>query len=107
MARLNYLELPVGDTGMAKRFYADAFGWRFMDFGPTYAATTTGDTDIGFQADPAQRTGAALPVIEVADIDAASGAVAGCRWSDHRPDLRLSRAGAVFISSIPMATSLP
>ena len=76
MARLNYLELPVGDTGMAKRFYADAFGWRFMDFGPTYAATTTGDTDIGFQADPAQRTAAALPVIEVADIDAASEAVA-------------------------------
>lgn len=75
MARLNYLELPVGDTGAAKAFYAAAFGWAFTDFGPTYAATTTGDTDIGFQADGAQKTAAALPVIEVADLDAALAAV--------------------------------
>ncbi|MDE0879428.1 MAG: VOC family protein [Sphingomonas bacterium] len=77
MARINYLELPVADAGVAKRFYGDAFGWTFSDFGPTYAATTSGDTDIGFQADPAQRTAAALPVIEVGDIDAAQRAVEG------------------------------
>lgn len=75
MARLNYLELPVADTGAARRFYTDAFGWSFTDFGPTYAATTSGDTDIGFQADPGQKTAAALPVIEVADLDAAFAAV--------------------------------
>lgn len=76
MARLNYLELPVADTARAKAFYGEAFGWAFSDFGPSYAATTSGDTDIGFQADPAQRTAAALPVIEVADVDAALAAVA-------------------------------
>jgi predicted enzyme related to lactoylglutathione lyase len=75
MARINYLELPVADAGVARRFYGAAFGWRFTDFGPTYAATTSGDTDIGFQADPAERTAAALPVIEVGDIDAAQAAV--------------------------------
>lgn len=75
MARLNYLELPVADTEAAKRFYADAFGWSFTDFGPTYAATTTGDTDIGFQADAAQKTAAVLPVIEVDDLDATLAAV--------------------------------
>ena len=75
MARLNYLELPVTDTARAKAFYGEAFGWAFSDFGPSYAATTSGDTDIGFQSDPAQRTAAALPVIEVADIDAALAAV--------------------------------
>jgi predicted enzyme related to lactoylglutathione lyase len=77
MARVNYLELPVTDTGSAKRFYTAAFGWRFADFGPTYAATTTGDTDIGFQADPAEKTAAALPVIEVADLAATLVAVEG------------------------------
>ena len=71
MARLNYVELPVGDTQRAKAFYGAAFGWAFSDFGPSYAATTTGDTDVGFQADPEQKTAAALPVIEVADVDAA------------------------------------
>ena len=75
MARINYLELPVADAGAAKRFYGEAFGWSFVDFGSTYAATTSGDTDIGFQADPAERTAAALPVIEVGDIDAAQAAV--------------------------------
>ena len=75
MARLNYLELPVADTARAKAFYGAAFGWGFSDFGPSYAATTSGDTDIGFQADSAQQTAAALPVIEVADVDAALAAV--------------------------------
>jgi len=75
MARLNYLELPVADTAAATRFYAEAFGWTFTDFGPTYAASTSGDTDIGFQADPAERPAAPLPVIQVADLDAAFAAV--------------------------------
>lgn len=69
MARLNYLELPVRDTAAAKAFYAAAFGWQFSDFGSTYAATATGDTDIGLQANPAESTAAALPVIEVFDLD--------------------------------------
>ena len=75
MARLNYLELPVADTERAKAFYGAAFGWTFADFGPTYAATTSGDTDIGFQADLAEQTAAPLPVIDVDDLDAALAAV--------------------------------
>ena len=75
MARLNYLELPVTDLGTAKAFYAAAFDWAFADFGPTYAATTTGDTDIGFQADRAEATAAALPVIEVDDLDSVEAKV--------------------------------
>jgi hypothetical protein len=75
VARLNYLELPVADTGRAKAFYGAAFGWTFADYGPTYAATTSGDTDVGFQADAAEKTAAALPVIEVDDLDAALAAV--------------------------------
>lgn len=75
MARINYLELPVADTARAKRFYGDAFGWTFSDFGSTYAATTSGNSDLGFQADPAQKTAAALPVIEVDDLEGALAAV--------------------------------
>jgi len=77
VARLNYLELPVADTARAKAFYAAAFGWAFADFGPTYAATTSGDTDLGFQADASEKTAAALPVIEVDDLEAAEEAI----WS--------------------------
>ena len=73
-AKLNYLELPVGDVATAKAFYAAAFGWSFADYGPTYAATTTGGTDIGFQGDPAQATARALPVVQVEDLEAALAA---------------------------------
>ena len=75
MARINYVELPVADTARAKHFYGSAFGWTFGDFGPSYAATTTGDTDIGFQADPAERTAHVLPVIDVENIAIALAAV--------------------------------
>ena len=57
MARLNYVELPVRDVATAKEFYERAFGWALTDFGPTYAATLTGDTDIGLQGDAAEATG--------------------------------------------------
>ncbi len=85
MARINYLELPVANAGAAKAFYARAFGWKFTDYGPTYAATTTGDTDLGFQADGAQKTAAALPVIEVADLEAALAAVEAAGGAITRP----------------------
>jgi predicted enzyme related to lactoylglutathione lyase len=74
MARLNYLELPVADTAVSKAFYAAAFGWGFSDFGPTYAATTTGDTDVGLDASP-EKVAKPLPVVEVDDLDAALTAV--------------------------------
>ena len=75
MARLNYVELPVREIGAAKAFYERAFGWSLADFGPTYAATLSGDTDIGLQADAADATKAPLPVIDVEDLEAALAAV--------------------------------
>lgn len=85
MNRISYLELPVADAGVAKAFYAAAFGWRFTDFGPTYAATTGGDTDIGFQADAAQQTAAPLPVIQVDDLESALAAVEAAGGSVTMP----------------------
>ena len=75
MARLNYVELPVRDVAVAKDFYESVFGWSLTGFGPTYAATLTGDTDIGLQGDEAEATKAPLPVIEVDDLEVALEAV--------------------------------
>lgn len=75
MARLNYVELTAFDVAAAKRFYETAFGWTMTSFGPSYAATTSGDTDIGIQGDSAEAIGAPLPVIEVDDLEAALEAV--------------------------------
>ena len=70
MARINYVELPVADVGASKGFYEAAFGWRMTDFGPTYAATTDGDMDIGLQGDAAEATRAPLVVIAVEGLEA-------------------------------------
>jgi glutamate-5-semialdehyde dehydrogenase len=62
---------PCTDLRQTKTFYETVFGWKLADFGPTYAATTTGDVDVGLQADKAEASSAPLPVIEVQDIEAA------------------------------------
>jgi hypothetical protein len=85
VARLNYVELPVRDISVAKAFYETAFGWSLTDFAPTYAATVTGDTDIGLQADQTKATKAPLPVIEVDDLEAALEAVTGAGGQIVRP----------------------
>lgn len=74
-ARFNYLELPVRDVVASKAFYAAAFGWAFTDFGPDYASTMTGDTDLGINGDSTQSTAHLLPVIEVDDLEATLTAV--------------------------------
>ena len=85
MARLNYVELPVADIDAAKHFYEAAFGWALTGFGPTYAATLTGDTDIGLQADATEATKAPLPVIDVDDLEAALAAVTRAGGEIVRP----------------------
>jgi len=85
MARLNYVEFPVSDVAAAKAFYEAAFGWTLTAFGPSYAATTTGDSDIGLQGDAAEATKAPLPVIEVDDLDAALDAVRAAGGAIVRP----------------------
>ena len=85
MARSSYIELPSGDIGAARRFYEAAFGWRMTEFGPTYAATTTGDVDVGLQGDPSEATRAPLVVISVDDLEAALDAVRQCGGTVSKP----------------------
>ena len=67
--RIDYVELAGGDLPVVKRFYADAFGWTFTDYGPTYAAFDEG-LEGGFQADPAEAPSAPLVVLWADDLEA-------------------------------------
>ena len=76
MARIDYVELPSATAHeLTRAFYSRAFGWQFTDFGPDYAATTSGDVDLGLQGDPTGALAAPLPVIRVDDLEAAFDAV--------------------------------
>jgi len=85
MARLNYVELPVSDIAATRAFYEAAFGWEMTAFGPTYAATMTGDTDVGLQGDAAEASKAPLPVIDVEDLEAALALVQSAGGRIVRP----------------------
>ena len=76
MARIDYVELPSATAHeLTRAFYSRAFGWTFTDFGPDYAATTSGDVDLGLHGDPADALSAPLPVIRVDDLESALDAV--------------------------------
>ncbi|WP_017463077.1 VOC family protein [Dyella ginsengisoli] len=85
MARPCYIELPAADIAASKAFYTQAFGWALADFGPTYAATTTGDVDVGLQGDASEAPAAPLPVIQVDDLEAALAAVTAAGGTVVRP----------------------
>jgi len=40
---INYIEFSVTDMAEAKRFYTEAFGWSFNDYGPDYAGIRKDD----------------------------------------------------------------
>ena len=60
--KIDYVELPGGDLPTTKTFYAQAFGWTFTDYGPTYAAFEQG-VDGGFQGDAADKSAAKAPLV--------------------------------------------
>lgn len=85
MPKLNYVELPVQNTATTKAFFAEAFGWSFTDFGDDYAATMTGETDLGLNGDRSQWTAAPLAVIQVDDLDTTLAAVTGAGGTITQP----------------------
>ena len=83
--KLDYLELPGGSLPQTKAFYGEAFGWTFVDYGPTYAAFEQG-LDGGFDADAGEATPQPLPVLYAQDLEAMQA--------------RVEAAGGVVVRSI-------
>lgn len=81
--KIDYVEMPGGELGEVKRFYADAFGWGFTDYGPEYAAFEEG-LDGGFWADKAA---GAKPVVILyaADLEAMAQKVTSAGGVINRP----------------------
>lgn len=76
--KIDYVEMPGGDLPATRAFYAAAFGWRFVDYGPSYAGFNEG-LDGGFDVE-----GAPVPLVILyaheleaiqAKVEAAGGVV--------------------------------
>lgn len=46
--KINYVEFPARDIEATKAFFAAAFGWSFVDYGPDYTAFSNQGLDGGF-----------------------------------------------------------
>lgn len=69
--QIDYIELGMRDVSQAKRFYGEAFGWRFNEYGPDYAGIQGADREVGgFRKDDAVRPGGPLVVLYSQDLDA-------------------------------------
>lgn len=78
---IDYIEFPVDDVAAAKRFYGDAFGWSFTDYGPDYAGiqhpTETGAEVGGLNGSGVQGAPGEGPLVQLYsdDLEASVAAV--------------------------------
>ena len=68
--RIDYIELPATDIAATRRFYVDAFGWKFTDYGPTYTSFEDGRLAGGFTKDGSVAKGGPLVVIYADNLEA-------------------------------------
>jgi predicted enzyme related to lactoylglutathione lyase len=68
--KIDYVEFPGVDLFDVKRFYGQAFGWEFQDFGPSYVAFEDQGADGGFSSDPADKPVKPMVVLYANDLEA-------------------------------------
>lgn len=73
--QIDYLEFPSADGRKSRRFFEEAFGWSFLDYGPTYHAIEAAGIEAGIQGDANEATAAPLAIVRTGDLEAAQRAV--------------------------------
>lgn len=73
--QIDYLEFPSRDGLKTRRFFEEAFGWSFVDYGPSYFGLAAVGIDAGVQSDARETSAAPLAVIRTGDLQAALRAV--------------------------------
>ena len=75
--KINYIELPATDLVASKAFYADAFGWTYVDYGPTYSSFEGAGIDGGLDGASDRKPGkdGALVVLHTKDLEATQKSV--------------------------------
>ena len=73
---IDYIEIAVTDIDAAKAFYASAFGWTLVDYGPDYAGIQGDGREMGgLRKDSEVRAGGPLVILYSEDLEASVAAV--------------------------------
>lgn len=74
--RIDYVELPSRDGAASKAFFEAAFGWRTIDYGPSYFAFDKATSGLdGGVSSGSDRAGAPLVILKTDDLEGALDAV--------------------------------
>ena len=68
---ISYLEFHVPAVASTKKFYGDAFGWSFQDWGPDYAAFEHANVSGGFTSGQVSANGAPLVILYASKLEEA------------------------------------
>jgi predicted enzyme related to lactoylglutathione lyase len=66
--RIDYIEMSATNIAATKKFYVDAFGWKFTDYGPDYTSFADGRLMGGFAKAATVERGGPLIVIFAVDL---------------------------------------
>ena len=72
---IDYVEFPSIDNVSSRQFFADAFGWTFVSFSPSYDEIRGAGLLAGVDSGQAVKSAAPLAVIRTTDFEAAKRAV--------------------------------
>jgi predicted enzyme related to lactoylglutathione lyase len=66
--RIDYIEFNVADIARSQRFYGEAFGWSFKDYGPSYCEFGDGRMTGGFTTGGSVKPGGPLVILYADDL---------------------------------------
>ncbi len=66
--QIDNIEFAVADIARSKAFYAAAFDWTFVDYGPTYTEFSDGHLTGGFTTGEPVRPGGPLVILYADDL---------------------------------------
>lgn len=86
--KINYVEFPAREIEKTKIFFARAFGWSFVDYGPEYTAFSNEGIDGGFFKSDLQSStgnGSALIVFYSEDLEKTQSKIESAGGSIIKP----------------------
>jgi predicted enzyme related to lactoylglutathione lyase len=67
---IDYVELAAEDLAAVKKFYGEAFGWEFQDWGPDYVSFSGAGLDGGIRGGEKPVQGSTLVILYADDLEA-------------------------------------
>lgn len=74
---INYIEFKSNNLEETKKFYNEAFGWTFIDYGPTYTAFSDSGVEGGFEFTEGPVKNGALVVLHHENLEAIKEKIIG------------------------------